>query len=42
MGNCPSPQIILFTTCNLESAIFTWSILFIFSYITTVPSQFWY
>ncbi len=27
MGNCPSPQIILFATCNLGSVVFTWSIL---------------
>jgi len=27
MGNCPSPYIILLQTCNLGSAVFTWSIL---------------
>jgi hypothetical protein len=27
MGNCPSPQINLFTTCNLGSVVFAWSIL---------------
>jgi hypothetical protein len=37
MGNCLSPQIILFTTYNLGSAIFTWPIL---SWITHKNSSF--
>jgi hypothetical protein len=37
MGNCPSPQIILFATYNLGGAIFTWPIL---SWITHKNSSF--
>jgi hypothetical protein len=37
MGNCPSPQIILFATYNLGNAILSWSIL---SWITHRNSSF--
>jgi len=36
LGNCSSPQIILFATCNLGNVVFTWSIL---SWITQKNSS---
>jgi hypothetical protein len=48
MGNCPSPKIILFATCNLGSVVFTSSILSWIMYrnssleCTNLDPQVWY